>query len=68
MTQKNTAETVAEVKIASVEELDAQGFKTTAAKIRHLSAQGMARGAIAKHLGIRYQWVRNVLITPIGAK
>lgn len=66
MTQQNKA--AVEVKIASVEELEAQGFKTTASKIRHLSAQGMARGAIAKHLGIRYQWVRNVLITPINAK
>lgn len=44
---------------------------TTSSKIRYLatiyvSDQGVVnRGAIAKILGIRYQWVRNVLITPI---
>lgn len=38
---------------------------TTAAKIRYLDSTGMSRGAIAKKLNIRYQWVRNVLITPL---
>lgn len=39
--------------------------KTTSAAIRRLNEQGKSRGEIAKMLGIRYQWVRNVLITPI---
>lgn len=38
---------------------------TTSAKIRHLDAQNKTRSQIAKELGIRYQHVRNVLITPI---
>lgn len=40
-------------------------LKTTSGKVRFLDAQGMTRGAIAKKLGIRYQWVRNVLVTPV---
>jgi hypothetical protein len=38
---------------------------TTSARIRYLDSQGLKRGEIAKALGIRYQWVRNVLITPL---
>ena len=38
---------------------------TKSAQIRFLHAQGLSRGQIAKALGIRYQWVRNVLITPL---
>lgn len=38
---------------------------TTSGAIRALEAEGKSRGEIAKLLGIRYQWVRNVLITPI---
>jgi AbrB family looped-hinge helix DNA binding protein len=38
-----------------------QHLPTTSAKIRALSAQGMARADIARLLGIRYQQVRNVL-------
>lgn len=33
--------------------------------IRYLASCGLRRGEIAKTLGIRYQWVRNVLITPV---
>ena len=36
-----------------------------ASKIRFLSSEGMSRGDIARVLSIRYQWVRNVLITPL---
>jgi hypothetical protein len=38
---------------------------TTSAKIRYLDSCGLKRGEISKVLGIRYQWVRNVLITPL---
>ena len=38
---------------------------TTSGKIRFLSGEGFTRGQISKLLGIRYQHVRNVLITPI---
>lgn len=38
-----------------------------AKKIRYLASlqEKEDRGAIAKYLGIRYQWVRNVLIAPV---
>lgn len=38
---------------------------TKSSKIRYLAASGMSRGDIAKALNIRYQHVRNVLITPV---
>lgn len=38
---------------------------TMSSKIRFLDSKGLSRGQIAKTLGIRYQWVRNVLVTPI---
>jgi hypothetical protein len=38
---------------------------STAAKVRLLASEGMSRGDISRTLGIRYQWVRNVLITPL---
>lgn len=49
------------------EEFAKLDLKTTAAKIRYLRGlqEKEDRGAIAKYLGIRYQWVRNVLTTPI---
>jgi hypothetical protein len=39
--------------------------KTKSAMIRFLDSQGHKRGPIAKFMGIKYQFVRNVLITPI---
>lgn len=49
-----------------------QTLPTTSAKIRYLDSQRLSRGAIVKvmeqHLGrpIRYQHIRNVLITPVN--
>jgi len=40
-------------------------FTQTASKIRFLASKGYSRGDISRVLGIRYQWVRNVLITPL---
>lgn len=40
-------------------------YKTKSAAIRALFAEGMSRGQIAKFMNIRYQHVRNVLITPV---
>lgn len=54
---EQTAKDQYEAKLAELE--------TTSAKIRYLGSQGLSRGAIAKRLGIRYQHVRNVEITPI---
>jgi len=41
---------------------------TKSAKIRAMSKDGMKRGDIAKALDIRYQHVRNVLVTPLKKK
>ncbi len=38
---------------------------TKSAKIRFLNSKNWSRGQIAKKLEIRYQHVRNVLITPV---
>jgi hypothetical protein len=38
---------------------------TMSSKIRYLHQKGFTRTQISKTLNIRYQWVRNVLITPI---
>lgn len=38
---------------------------TKSAKIRYLASLDMSRGDIARYLDIRYQHVRNVLITPV---
>lgn len=40
-------------------------FKTKSAAIRYLLDRGIAVKEIAKHLGIRYQHVRNVMKTPL---
>jgi len=40
-------------------------FGTKSAVIRYLDSEGWKRGDIARKLGIRYQHVRNVLITPL---
>jgi len=51
------------------QEFDAAKFVqevgTKSAAIRRLTAEGKTRSEVAKMLGIRYQHVRNVLITPI---
>lgn len=44
---------------------EVNGIKTTSGKIRYLASQGKTKSEIAKMLNIRYQHVRNVLITPL---
>ena len=46
-------------------ELGLAQLTTTSAKIRYLTAEGLSRGDIGRLLGIRYQWVRNVQLTPL---
>lgn len=43
-------------------------FTTKSANIRFLSSLGWSRSEIAKSMNIRYQHVRNVLITPLKTK
>ena len=38
---------------------------TTSSKIRYLNSLDISRGDISRTLNIRYQHVRNVLITPV---
>jgi hypothetical protein len=45
-----------------------ESTRTKSDKIRALIALGEKRGSVAKLLGIRYQHVRNVEITPIKRK
>jgi len=40
-------------------------YTTTSARVRYLNSHGMSRSEISKVLNIRYQHVRNILITPI---
>ena len=40
-------------------------LSTTSSKVRYLHSEGYDKGDISRILGIRYQWVRNVLITPL---
>jgi len=49
----------------SYDESHLSSLTTTSSKIRYLDSCGIKRGPISKILGIRYQWVRNVLITPL---
>lgn len=53
--------------IKPVEKLDIDLSKLTtmSAKIRYLHALGWKTGPISKKLNIRYQWARNVIITPL---
>ena len=38
---------------------------TKSSKIRFLNSKGWSRGDISRYMDIRYQHVRNVLITPV---
>lgn len=48
-----------------VEAFKKQNGGTMTGAILKLHSEGLSTGAIAKKLNIRYQWVRNVLITPV---
>ncbi len=49
----------------NISKLKKMGLQLTSSQIRFLSAEGWDRADIAELLGIRYQHVRNVLITPV---
>lgn len=40
-------------------------YGTKSAIVRALTAEGMTRGDIMRKTGIRYQHVRNILVTPV---
>jgi hypothetical protein len=59
--------------ITRINRSDEHDFVITSAmsmsnKIRALYGHGMPRVQIAEELGIRYQWVRNVLTQPVKNK
>lgn len=49
----------------SMEELEQKGLKNKSQVIRFLDSEGYSRSAIALFLNVRYQHVRNVLVTPL---
>lgn len=73
----DTKQTNVAGKVEGSKELDAKlvaavkALPNVSARIRYLNDQKMSRGDIARFLSttegkeVRYQWVRNVLITPV---
>lgn len=55
----------AAVKLSAAQTEALSKIPTTSGKIRYLAAEKLSRGDISRALDIRYQWVRNVLITPL---
>jgi len=51
--------------VSKSEQTKLDSLSTTSGKIRYLNGLGWTRGDISRLLGIRYQWVRNVLVTPV---
>ena len=72
MTKKVSKKEVVTVVDADVQlKAEVSALVSMSAKIRYLNAAGWSNGKISKYLTelegklVRYQWVRNVLITPI---
>lgn len=65
-TKKNQTQKTVEIETnePNLEQLMTE-LKTKSAVIRKLSSDGWSNGRIAKFMGIRYQHVRNVLVTPL---
>lgn len=55
----------AEKKAQKYDEKKLESFAKTSTKVRYLASCQVSTSEIAKILNIRYQHVRNVLITPI---
>ena len=49
----------------TMEELEQKGLKNKSQVIRFLDGEGYSRSGIALFLNVRYQHVRNVLVTPL---
>lgn len=64
--QKTLAMRLKDAKLPSIEELNK--LPSMASRIRQCATITSDRGVIAKHLGIKYQWVRNVLIQDLAKK
>lgn len=53
------------IKLNKTDSNQLESLSTTSSKIRYLNSKEFSRGDISRILGIRYQHVRNVLITPV---
>lgn len=60
---KSTAQTVKEEE--KKEKIDLSNYPSKSAAIRDLASKNYSRAQIANLLDIRYQHVRNVLVTPL---
>lgn len=63
--RKEQTEVVMTTTLPSIESLNELGYKNKSEMIRYLDSEGYGRKDISNHLKIRYQHVRNVLITPL---
>ena len=61
----STSATSKDVKLSKVQSAALTKLPTKSAKIRYLTDLKWSRSQIADKLGIRYQHVRNVQITPV---
>jgi hypothetical protein len=66
----NTTTKKLEAPVADIEKANQvrEASKSVAQAVRTLMAEWNDRGRTARALNIRYQWVRNVMVTPIGKK
>lgn len=64
-TTKTSTTTTTPSTTNKIDQIDLTNYSTTSSKIRYLHSLNFTRGQISKHLNIRYQHVRNVLITPV---
>ncbi len=69
MTKQMTSKTsTTSKKLNKAETVQFNKLPTKSARIRYLDMKGWTRSDIAIRIGIRYQHVRNVLITPLTGK
>lgn len=52
--------------LSKLQKANLANLNTKSAQIRYLNNIGLTRAEIARILEIRYQWVRNVLITNVA--
>jgi hypothetical protein len=52
-------------KLTNDQQAKVDAMTQTASRVRFLLSEGYSRGDVSRILGIRYQWVRNVDITPL---
>lgn len=58
-------ETIETVQVPTVQELEQQGYKSKAARVRYLLSQGFEVKQIAKAHAMLYQHVYNIKVTPL---